>query len=111
MAYQANDLFQLQTELVEAKVDIAVGKASDRIIDRISDRIENLTIEVHKLNNRLAAVETKLGNRLAAVEVKLGMRNETRDELRNRFIEYTFKAGWLILAAVVSGVFLYLHHT
>lgn len=40
MAYQANDLFQLQTELVEAK-----------------------------------------------------------------------KAGWLLLAAVVSGVFLYLHHT
>ncbi len=96
MAYQANDLFQLQTELVEAKVDTAVGKASDRIIERI----ETVRTEVHELNIRLAAVETKLG-----------MKNEITDELRNRFIEYTFKAGWLILAAVVSGLFLYLHYT
>ena len=95
MAYQANDLFQLQTELVEAKVDIAVGKASDRIIDRI----ETLRTEVHDLNNRFAAVETKLG-----------MRNDLKDKFQNRFIEYSFRAGWLLLAAVVSGVFLYLHH-
>lgn len=84
---------------MEAKVDIAVGKASDRIIERI----ETLRTEVHELNIRLAAVETKLG-----------MKNEIREQIRNRFIDYAFKASWLLSAAIVSviasALFLYFHH-
>lgn len=117
MAYQANDLFQLQAELVDSKVEIATMKAIDRIVDQISglrtefhEHISWLRTELHELkfdmNKRFSAVES----RLSAVETKLGMKNETRDEFRNRFIEYAFKAGWLLLAAIVSGVFLYLHH-
>jgi hypothetical protein len=93
--YQAKDLFQTQSELVDTKVEIAVSKASDRIIERI----ENLRTEVHELNIRFAAVETRLG-----------MRNETREHIRNRLIDYAFKACWLILATAVSVAFLYLHH-
>jgi hypothetical protein len=101
--YQTKDLFQVQSELVDAKVEIAVSRASDRIIERI----ENLRSEVHELKHDIT-------ERLSAVETRLGMRNETREQIRNRFIEYAFKVGSLALAAIVSaivsGVVLYLHH-
>jgi hypothetical protein len=98
--YQANDLFQLQTELVDAKVDIAVSKASDRIIDRIENLSTEVRTEVHALKH-------DIGDRLTAVETRLGMRNAARKQLRSRFIDYAFKAGWLILATIFAALFLY----
>jgi hypothetical protein len=130
------DLFQLQTQLVDAKVDIAVGKAIDRVIDRI----DALKTEVHELKHdmnekfydlrqdmntrfgavegRLAVVESKLNtkeetqrteSRLAVVESKLSIKEETQRKIQDRLIEYIFKTGWLILAVIVSAVFLYFH--
>jgi predicted methyltransferase len=127
--YQTKDLFQVQSELVDAKVEIAVSKASDRIIECIENRIENLGAEVHALkddmnekfhslkddmNEKFHVLRHDMNDRLTAVETRLRMRNETRDPIRSRLIEFAFKAGLLALAAIVSatvsGVVLYLHH-
>jgi tRNA(Ser,Leu) C12 N-acetylase TAN1 len=92
MQYSVKDLFQLQTDLVEAKVEIAVNKTTDRIIERI----DKVVTEIHELNNRFAAVETRLG-----------MRNERQREIRNRTIEYTYKVIWFLFGGMVSAVLLY----
>jgi hypothetical protein len=59
------------------------------------------------MNIRFSSVE----NRLTAVETRLGMRSKMQSEWRNRTIEYVFKGGWLMLAAMVSTVLLYFHIT
>jgi len=121
--YEAKDLFQLQADLVDTKVEIAQTKAIDRVIERI----DALKTDVHDLRqemntrfvaveSRITAVETKLSNRifgvenrLTAVETKLGMRDQVHDKVKSYAIEYAFKGGWLALATVVSTVFLYFH--
>lgn len=112
MQYAAKDLFQLQTELVNAKVENGVNNAIDKFIQHI----DALRTEIHDLrkemNDRFNVVDNRLNvleNRMTAVETKLGLRNELQSELKNRTIEYAFKTGWLILATVVSAVFLYFH--
>jgi hypothetical protein len=58
---QARNIFQLQTELIDTKVDMAVSNGIDRVVSQISD----LRSEMHgfreDVNKRLIAVETKLG--------------------------------------------------
>lgn len=93
MTYEVKDLFQVQSELVDAKVEIAANRAIDRVIDQIA----GMRAEIHEINNRLTAIETKLS-----------MRNKTQDEFRNRTIEYAFKTGWLIIASVIT-MLIYFH--
>jgi hypothetical protein len=45
MQYQSKDLFQLQIELVDSKVENATNKAMDRVIDRL----DALKSEIHEL--------------------------------------------------------------
>jgi len=94
MIYQAKDLFQSQAELVDAKVKIAATNAMDRVLEEIA----SIKVEIHEINNRLTAIETKLN-----------MRNKMQDEFRNRTIEYVFKAGWLVIASVITTSFIYFH--
>jgi hypothetical protein len=102
---QASNLFQLQTELIDMKVDMAANKAIERVIDGISD-----------LKDRIIRID----NRLVAVETKLGMVNETEKEIKARvfasqthvqanFIEYSFKAGWLLLASITTYFLVHFH--
>jgi hypothetical protein len=133
----AKDLFYLQAELVDTKMEVAVNKSIDRVIEQItglkfqmhqeiSDLKQDMNKEIHglsqemdkrfsavehrlftvetKLSDRIAAVETKLGGRLSAVETKLGLRDDKQKEIRNRNIEYTYKAGWLVLTMVISAM-------
>ncbi len=105
MQYTAKDFFQLQTDLVDAKVNTVVNDNISLVIAQISalkDEVHDLR---HEMNQRFSHVE----NRLTAVETKLGMRIELQNELRNRAVEYGFKAGWLILATIVSMVLLIFH--
>jgi phosphoglycerate-specific signal transduction histidine kinase len=128
--YAAKDLFQTQSDLVDAKVNIAVNDNISIVIAKI-DSLKNdmhemkdeLKADIHDLrqemnerfvqvDNRFAQVDNRFNqveNRLTAVETKLGMRNEVQNEIRNRVLEYSFKAGWLILATVVSVMFFHVH--
>lgn len=93
MQYNAKDLFQLQTELVEAKVDMAASKA----IERVLDRIDNLQKD---MDTRFTA----LGQDMVAVKTRLGMTNETQSLVRAKFIDYLFKTGWIFLASITAAV-------
>jgi hypothetical protein len=55
-SYDAKDMFQLQSELVEVKVNMAVNNAIDRVIQRIDE----LRDDIHHIEKRLAAAETSL---------------------------------------------------
>lgn len=104
MQYDAKDLFQLQQELVEAKVDMAVSRAIDRVVDQIT----GLRSEIHGLGQEMRGeihdFKSSMDKRLVAVETKLGISNETQHLVRTKFIEYAFKTGWVFLATLIAWV-------
>jgi len=117
---QTIDLFKLQTELVDAKVDMAVSRTIDRVVDQINalrndmnsqihELRDDMNVQIHGLRHEMRDRFVSLETRVTAVETKLGMVNESRKEIRSRIIDYCFKAGWLILAATVSYFILPLH--
>ncbi len=108
---QTKDLFQLQTELVDMKVDMAVSKAIDRIVDQITSLKNDMHSQIHDLrndmNSQFSALDKRvfaLEHRFIAVENKLGITNETRRQIKNRFIDYSFKAGWVMLGIISSAL-------
>jgi hypothetical protein len=119
---QAKDLFYLQTELIDAKVDMAVTKAIESVVQQLIElrsdmrsdmhRLENkIQLEVHELksdmNNRFSSLE----NRVIAVETKLGMVNKKREGVRAHVIDYAFKGAWLILTAIFLFTVNHVHLT
>ena len=101
---QAKELFQLQAELMDTKIEMSVSKTIDRVVDQISqlrkemhDEMSGLRKDVHNIERRMVAVETKLG-----------MVNETQKEIRAKFIDYGFKVGWLVIGAMLSSGIIYL---
>jgi uncharacterized coiled-coil DUF342 family protein len=119
----AKDLFQLQSELVDKKVDMAVSSAIDRVIEQISGlrtemhslnsgvhkEIHALTNNMHGLRNEMHQGFSSLDKRVVAIETKLGMVNETQKEIRTKFIDYSFKAGWLVLGVAISYALMQFH--
>jgi chromosome segregation ATPase len=118
----AKDLFQLQTELIDTKVTMAVNQVIDKVVNQIialkgemHEEIRGVKGEIHTLNDRFASVD----NRLIAVETKLGMVNDAQRELRsndahmqreisNRIIDYAFKIGWFFLG--LAAMYVLVHH-
>jgi len=106
---QAGNLFQLQTELIDMKVDMAANKAIEKVIDGISG-----------LKDQMMLMDNRLETRLVAVETKLGIVNETEKEIKARVfasqthvksnvIDYTFRAGWLLLASITTYFLVHFH--
>jgi Mg2+ and Co2+ transporter CorA len=131
---QSRTLFQLQSELVDTKVDISVSKSIDQVnraIDQVVKQIIDLKGEMHReigglrtemqqeigglrteMQQEIGGLRTEMheiNNRLSSVEVVLGMRVQKRNELRSRFFDYAFKAGWLTLGAIFTYVMLHAH--
>jgi dynactin complex subunit len=75
---------------------------------QIHELKDDMTSQIHELRHEVRDGFTSLKTRVTAVETKLGMVSEPRKEVRSHFIEYCFKASWLILAAVVSSLALLL---
>ena len=105
----AKDLFQLQTELIEMKVDMAVSKAIDRAITQLSDLIAGVRDEVHELRGEMNARFSSVEQRLIAVETKLGIKNIFHTEIRSRTLDYSFKAGWLAAGGIIMYAIIFIH--
>src|SRR5579871_95358 len=71
----------------------------------ISGLRKEMHSEISGLRHELHDFKQEVGSRLSAVETALGFRMQSRVEIRNRFYDYAFKAGWLILGSVA----VYLH--
>lgn len=74
----AKDLFQLQSDLIDMKVEMTVSKSIDRVIEQIQHLENKMHVEMsrirHDMNNRFSALE----NRVVAIETRLGMVSETQ---------------------------------
>ncbi len=102
---EAKHLFQIQAELVDTKVELAVNKAIQQVVTQIIDLKQEMHQEMGNLRNEVH----EMGNRLASVETALGMRNQVRGEVRTRFFDYAFKAGWLILGSALTYLVIHSH--
>jgi hypothetical protein len=67
------------------------------------------TREIHDLrndmNNQFLALDKRvfaLEHRFQVVEDRLGIINETKRQIKTKFIDYGFKAGWIALGALSS---------
>jgi len=97
---QAKDLFHLQTDLIDTKVDMAVSKA----IDRVLDRIDNMD---RGMNQRFAQMEkhfTSVEHRVHSTEDRLRSLNDILGQIRTKFIEYGFKSIWIVSSAIILYV-------
>jgi hypothetical protein len=61
--YQAKNLFQLQTELIDTKVEVAVKKSMDRIMATIND----LKDEIYDFRREVSNQFHSLGMRVTAM--------------------------------------------
>lgn len=125
--FQTKDLFQLQAELIDMKIDNAVSQKQDHIITHLSNVLHNEIQDVKNemnaffssvnsrfisLDTRIESLDTRLSSiehRLIAVETKLGIKNITHSEIRTRLLDYTFKATSAIVGGAVVYVTLLIH--
>lgn len=119
---QAKNLFQSQAELIDTKVEMMVIKSISQVVDQIvslrfemhkeigslrdemHSEIGGLRNEIHQVREEMNTRFSKIGERLSAVEATLGKRNQVRGEIRVRFIDYAFKAGWLMFGGLMMFV-------
>jgi uncharacterized coiled-coil DUF342 family protein len=102
---ESKTLIQLQAELVDTKVELAVNKA----INQVVDQIVSLKYEIHRDMGDLRQEMGEIKGDIIAVKTRLGMTLEPTDEIRKRWIEYSFKTVWIIGLAVVSYLLGHLH--
>lgn len=118
---QGQLLYVLQTELIDSKVEVSVQnnladfrsefrEALSRLTEQISElrhEVRDLRTEMHKEIGNLRAEMHKeissLGTRLTAVEAILGIRLERRADFRNRFMDFSFKVGWVAIGAGLTS--------
>jgi hypothetical protein len=105
---QSRDLFHLQTELIEMKVDMAVSRTIDRVVDQISALRSDMSSQIHELRHEMRDEFEGLRTRVNSVETKLGIVNESSKEVRSRWLDYGFKAGWVLLCLGASWLAVFL---
>ena len=96
--------FQLQSELIDTKVDMAVSKSIDRVIEQLHDLRSEMHRDIHALRNDMDRQFASLGHRVTTVESTLTFIKDTQREISNKFVEYVFRAGWLLLATAALFV-------
>lgn len=105
--------FLLQTELVDAKVEVSVSRAIAPVIEKIESLKQEMHQEMGSLRREMHEMRLEFGSRLVAVETTLVLLKERHNQIRERFLDYSFKAGWLVIISLLSGLFswlaIYLH--
>lgn len=97
----AKDLFHLQSDLIDAKVDMAASKAIERVVDLIGGLKIEMHHEMHALRHDMDKRFNDVGQRLIAVESTLIYVRNTQDKISTKIIDYTFQGGWLMLTSIV----------
>ena len=113
---QAKTLFQLTTELTESKMEVAVNKAINQVVDQIvalrhelHREVANLRQEINDLRHEMIERFSKVESRLSALETALGRRDQVRADIRTRFYDYLFRAGWISLGSALMYLMVYFH--
>ncbi len=106
---QVKNLFQMQTELIEAKVNMAASNAMDKVVNQIIELRKEMHSEIQALREEMNKRFSSLENRMIAVETKLGMVSESQRVVKNKFIDYAFQSGWLLLNGLVAYAIVQFH--
>lgn len=135
--HQGSSLIRLQSDLVDAKVEVSVSRAVAAVVEQIISlrqemhqmygalreemhqmhgtlreemhrEIGSLRGEMHQeigsLREEMHDMRHEFGTRLSAVETALNMRREKQQEIRQHFLDYTFKIGWLFAVGAFSTI-------
>ena len=95
--FETKNLFQLQAELIDRKIDMAASRSIDKVIEQIHLLRAETSKEFEKVREelKLSRTETsqefekvkdnlhRVEQRVIAVETKLGMVNERQRDLRS----------------------------
>ena len=112
---EPNNLFQLQTRLIDSKVDMAVSTAIEKVVEQIrslKDEMGNLRHEMHveigglykeigKVRFEMTTQFSSLSERAKAIETRLGMVTETKKAFFDRTVDYLFKTIWWLFAGAL----------
>ncbi len=119
---EQKNLFHLHNELTDRKIEMSITQAISPLTEQISNlkhEIQQFKNEVrhefqlvrtelkHEFHQELHQELGKLKEDMSAIKERLGMRNQVQGEIRARFFDYSFKAGWLIGVAALSAVISY----
>jgi|SRR5579863_8009522 hypothetical protein len=104
MHTERNTLFSLQSELLDKKVEVAVNNNIIAFHQELANLRNEMVSFKHEIRHDMHELRFELGTRLTAVETALGMRLKKQEEVRSRFLDYSFKAGWIVIFAIVSGL-------
>lgn len=129
--HQGQTLFALQNELMDKKMETTMNTRLVTFRDEMREEFRaDLARVVAPLERAMAAFREDLNNfkaemrefkqevreemreirhelhglgtRLTAVEAVLGMRQQQQGEIRTRFLDYSFKAGWVVIFVFIS---------
>jgi hypothetical protein len=110
MQYNESKLLaQMQAELIDTKVELAVNRAIGQVVDQIVSLKYEVHREIGELKEDMRREIGGLKGDMIAVKTRLGMTIEPKDEIRKRLIEYSFKTVWIIGFAVASYLLGHLH--
>lgn len=108
---EANNLFRLQTDLIDSKVEVAVSKVIDRVVDQIRglesrmyNEIHGLRSEMHGFRDDMNKQLTSLDNRVVAIETHLGVVNRVKYSIFNKGLDFVFKTLWAISAVIIPFI-------
>jgi hypothetical protein len=109
---QGHSLYILQAELIDKKVETSVNNnlaAVNSTLLRLENQIIELRYEIHKeiadLRDEILARINSLEMRLTVVETTLNIRLQRQTDLRQRFLDFSFKLGWVALFAILTTIF------
>ncbi len=95
----------LVLELVDVKVDMAVEKTINRVVDQISGLKTQIHGEMSDLKSQIRSLE----HEAIAVNTNLSVINKTQEQIRTKFIEYAFKTVWVALGSFAVFAIAHLH--
>lgn len=92
------DLYNFKTEMREFKNEMHKFKDEmHKFKDEMREAMREFRQELHQMRH-------EFGTRLIAVESVLAVIQQRQSEIRTRLLDYSFKAGWIILFAFIGGL-------
>ncbi len=114
--------FNYNQNLLIKKVDMAVANAIDRVMNELGSMRKDMhaikddlhkdmssirrefNTEIHALRRDMDNQFSSLKERVTAVESTLVYVRHSQTQISTKFIDYTFKAGWIILASSITYI-------
>lgn len=90
------------------EINQKIGELQQEMHQEIGGLRQEMHQEIGGLKDEMQQRFSQVEGRLSSVETALGVRNQVRGEVRTRFFDYTFKAGWLVFGAAITYVFVHM---